>query len=41
MEIVAGIPYVTQDSAVALEVIAASTLTPAKPMTTITWFTPS
>ncbi|EMI5828507.1 hypothetical protein ROB59_000099 [Staphylococcus aureus] len=41
LEVIAGLPYVTQDASVALEIIAQTTLNPAKPMTTITWFTPS
>ncbi|MDN3185492.1 hypothetical protein, partial [Enterococcus faecalis] len=41
LEVIAGLPYDTQDGYVTLEIIAQTTLTPAKPMTTITWFTPS
>jgi hypothetical protein len=41
LEVIAGLPYETNDGSVKMEVIAQTTLSPAKPMTTITWFTPS
>jgi hypothetical protein len=41
IEVMAGLPFDAEDFNVVLEVLAASTLTPAKPMTAIHWFTPS
>jgi hypothetical protein len=41
MEVISGVPYAVPDSKVTMEVVAATTQTPAKPMQRIVWFMPN